>query len=247
MTFGEKLKIARTNSGLKQAELAKQLNTTGNTISNWENNVSKPDLDTLSYICGILNVKASYFLEPKVPEDEVTLPEFNFLKKYRQLDAHGQGTISLLLDRELSRVTSMNEQLHAKNQRISTLEAALNQSGTALRIYTYMRKIAAAGTGFYFDDIPTDTIEAPYCEKADFIIGVSGDSMEPTFHDGDLVYVEKCQGINIGEIGIFTLNNECYIKEAGENALHSHNPNYNDIPGTDQIICVGRVLGKVGL
>ena len=27
-------------------------------------------------------------------------------------------------------------------------------------------KIACAGTGFYFDDIPTDTIEAPYVEGA---------------------------------------------------------------------------------
>ena len=61
MTFGEKLKIARTDAGLKQAELAKQLHTTGNTISNWENNVSKPDLDMLAYICGVLNVKASFF------------------------------------------------------------------------------------------------------------------------------------------------------------------------------------------
>lgn len=50
MTFGEKLKIARTEAGLKQAELAKKLKTSGNTISNWENNVSKPDLDTLSYV-----------------------------------------------------------------------------------------------------------------------------------------------------------------------------------------------------
>ena len=83
MTFGEKLKIARTDAGLKQAELAKQLHTTGNTISNWENNVSKPDLDMLAYICGVLNVKASFFLESKVPEDEISLPEFKIIRKYR--------------------------------------------------------------------------------------------------------------------------------------------------------------------
>ena len=58
MTFGEKLKIARTEAGLKQAELAKQLNTTGNTISNWENNVSKPDVDTIESIIG----KVGYFI-----------------------------------------------------------------------------------------------------------------------------------------------------------------------------------------
>lgn len=103
MTFGEKLKAARTSAGLKQSELAKQLNTTGNTISNWENNVSKPDLDTLSYICGILNVKASYFLQAKVPEDEITLTEFNIIKKYRDLDNHGKEMVDFTLQKEWER------------------------------------------------------------------------------------------------------------------------------------------------
>lgn len=81
---------------------------------------------------------------------------------------------------------------------IARLEASLQDRPAALRIYTYMHKIASTGAGFYFDDIPTDTIEAPYLPDADFIIGVSGNSMEPTFSDGDLVYVHKCQIIETG-------------------------------------------------
>lgn len=100
MTFGEKLKIARTEAGLKQSELAKQLNTTGNTISNWENNVSKPDLDTLSYICGILHVNASYFLQARLPEDEVSFKEFKMIKKYRDLDPHGKEMVDFVLETE---------------------------------------------------------------------------------------------------------------------------------------------------
>ena len=103
MTFGEKLKIARTDAGLKQAELAKQLHTTGNTISNWENNVSKPDLDMLAYICGVLNVKASFFLESKVPEDEISLPEFKIIRKYRNLDDHGKKMVDFTLKEEYER------------------------------------------------------------------------------------------------------------------------------------------------
>ena len=64
---------------------------------------------------------------------------------------------------------------------------------------------------------------------------------------GDLVYVEKSQIINIGDIGIFMLNNECYIKEAGENGLISHNSKYTLIPGNKNIHCIGKVLGKVDL
>lgn len=122
-----------------------------------------------------------------------------------------------------------------------------HNSALATKMYTYLRKIAAAGVGFYFDDIPTDTIEAPYMEGADFIIGVNGDSMDPTYNDGDLVYVEKRQIVEIGDIGIFLVNGECYIKEAGENELISHNPDYPNIPGTEHIHCIGKVLGKVEL
>lgn len=110
MTFGEKLKIARSNVGLKQAELAKQLGTTGNTISNWENNVSKPDLDTLSYICGVLKVKASYFLEAKVPEDEISLTEFNIIKKYRALDDHGKEMVDFTLQKEYDRSIALRKE-----------------------------------------------------------------------------------------------------------------------------------------
>lgn len=245
MTFGEKLKIARTEAGLKQAELAKQLNTSGNTISNWENNVSKPDLDTLSYICGILHVNASFFLQPAIPDDEVSITELKMIKQYRLLDDFGKGTVQLAIDRELKR----SELIADQSKRIAKLESTPivveKEKDSILRIYTYLHKIACAGNGFYFDDIPTDSIEAPYLEGADFIIGVNGDSMEPTFKDGDLVYVQKRQIVETGDIGVFFYNNECFIKEAGEDGLISHNSKYKLIPGTERIQCIGKVLGKV--
>lgn len=229
-SFGEKLKQARNDKKLKQSELAKQLGVTNTTVSNWENNISKPDLDMLSYICGALEVKVSYFLEAKLPEGEISISEFDIIKKYRALDAEGKSHVDIILSWETDRMNALGK---------------LSDRPAAMRIYTYLHKIAAAGTGFYFEDIPTDTIEAPYCENADFIIGVSGDSMEPTYNDGDLVYVEKCQIVNTGDIGIFIVNNELYIKEAGENGLISHNSKYDPIPGSENILCVGKVLKKV--
>lgn len=165
------------------------------------------------------------------------------IEKYRSLDAQGQRTVSYILDGELSRINT----LQGKNTRIAELESALQSRPSLLRIYTYMRKIAATGKVFYFDDIPTSTIEAPFCPDADFIVRVSGDSMEPTYLDGDMVYVHRCQAVETGAIGIFIYNNQCFIKEAGENGLISHNPKYDIIPETSDIICIGKVLGKVEL
>lgn len=109
MTFGEKLKQARSDAGLKQSELAKIIGTTNTTISNWEKGVSKPDLDMLSYICGALNVQASYFLQPIVPEGEVTIPEFNLIKKYRSLDPHGQDMVLTVLNKEYDRCLELQD------------------------------------------------------------------------------------------------------------------------------------------
>lgn len=240
MTFGEKLKKARNESGLKQSELAKQLNTTGNTISNWENNVSKPDLDTLAYICGILHVNASFFLQPVIPEDEVSFTELKTIKKYRALDESGKKKFNYLLDLELERIEREKE----LSNEIASMKFE-NERLRRMTTYSYMHNIASAGTGFYYQDIPTDTIEAPYKEGADFIIGVSGNSMEPTFFSGDKVYVKKCNNIPVGKIGIFTYNNECYIKEMGERGLISHNSTYKEIIPASDVRIIGEVIGKV--
>ena len=72
-------------------------------------------------------------------------------------------------------------------------------------------------------------------------------SMEPTYHDGDKVFVEKCSSVDVGEIGIFIINGEVYIKERGNKCLISHNENYKPIRigDSDSVYCCGRVIGTV--
>lgn len=229
LSFGEKIKEARKTKKLTQKELANLIGAKHNSISDWENDKNKPDPDTIELLCGVLGITPNYLLA--TTSDEFSPIEKLVIDKYRKLDDFGRETVDIALDRETSRVQQINN--------------AISNRPAALRIYTYMHKIACAGDGFYFDDIPTDTLEAPYMEGADFIIGVSGDSMEPTYSDGDLVYVQQCQVINIGDIGIFSCNNECLIKEAGEHGLISHNKRYPLIPGDETIRCIGLVLGKV--
>lgn len=234
MTFGEKLKAARIESGLKQTELAKKLNTTGNTISNWENNVSKPDLDTLSYICGILHVKASYFLHATLPEDEVSIPELNMIKSYRALDQHGKETVSYMLERETDRVKQIEQ-------------AASTPAAT--RMINYYYKLASAGTGqIVFDMPPTKRIEIPAIpeyRKADYAIGVNGNSMEPVYHDGDTLLVEMTDHVDVGEIGIFLVNGESFVKKREKTELRSLNPESANVPLSESARCLGRVIGKL--
>ena len=256
MTFGEKLKAARIESGLKQSELAKKLNTTGNTISNWENNVSKPDLDTLSYICGILHVTASYFLQATIPEDEVSIPELKLVKKYRYIAKHspnGVKTINAVLENEYA----IAEQLKEQKERIEELETIPPSTVIDMkprlenntRFIEYHRS-ASAGTGVFIlgnegvDQLPIP--DTPENRKVDYAIKVSGNSMEPDYYDGDIVLVSQKVELNHGDVGIFIINNNAYIKEYGDTELISRNPEADNITISeyDNIVCMGKVVGK---
>jgi len=109
---------------------------------------------------------------------------------------------------------------------------------------------ASAGTGMYLFDEPKEVIkvaDTDTARRADFVLPVSGDSMEPDYYDGDRVFVESAPTVEIGEIGIFVVNGESYIKERGENELISHNKARGNISlcEGDTIICVGKVIGKL--
>ena len=110
----------------------------------------------------------------------------------------------------------------------------------------YYGHIASAGTGQYvFDDIPPEMIEIENemdNMHVDFAIGVNGDSMEPTYNDGDTLLIKKQSEICTGETGIFMINGEAFVKELGDGVLISHNKKYKDIHINDSVICLGKVI-----
>ena len=60
--------------------------------------------------------------------------------------------------------------------------------------------------------------------------------------------MERLDGsVSEGEIGIFLLNGDGYIKRLGHGELLSLNPNYAPIPlhDYDNLRCQGRALGKL--
>ena len=81
--------------------------------------------------------------------------------------------------------------------------------------------------------------------KTSFAVKVSGDSMKPLFNDGDILLVDNKSDVNTGEIGVFTLNGEGYIKQLGSGELISLNPSYAPIQMNQSIRCNGRVIGKL--
>ena len=73
----------------------------------------------------------------------------------------------------------------------------------------------SAGTGAFLDEGNFEMVSFPenaVPKGAEFGLRVSGDSMEPVYHDGQIVWVQQCDHIGIGEVGIFIYDGEGYIK-----------------------------------
>lgn len=105
----------------------------------------------------------------------------------------------------------------------------------------------SAGPGNYLDGSDYEMIEVDDLvpDSADYAVRVKGDSMVPRFVDRQIVFIHEQPDLNEGEIGIFCLNNEAYLKKLGRGCLLSINPAYEPIPirEYDEFRVFGKVIG----
>ena len=84
--FGEKIKAARKAAKMTQKQLAKQIGVANTTVSNWEQDVSRPDADQIELLCGILKVSPSALwgienTEPAIPPGFEPLPKMSLVPR----------------------------------------------------------------------------------------------------------------------------------------------------------------------
>lgn len=235
MSFvGEQIKKYRNIKGMTQQDIADALGeSSGRVIYNWEKGIGRPDCYKLARLCDLLEVSADELIGCKSMADRPTATEWTTIQKYRALDEHGKEVVDYLIDSEYKRVATLSRKPKPRMLKID-----------------YYTLPASAGTGNFLDSEFAEELlvpESAEAEQADFVISVGGDSMEPTYHDGDKVFVEKCDSVDIGEVGIYVVNGEAYIKELGNHKLISYNEKYKPIPLTenDSVYCCGRVIGIV--
>ena len=232
MGIGRRIKEARENLGLTQNELAERVGITASAITNYEKETSHPKESIMYKLIEILNVDANYLFQDVVKinyQFEANFSEQEIIKKYRVLDEHGKSLIDLVLNSEYERCTTVPE---------------IPQEAT--RIINYYYRLASAGSGqIVFDMPPTESIEIPDIpgyKHVDYAIGVNGNSMEPVFNDGDVLLVQMTEEIEPGEIGIFIVDGQSYVKKLGNGELISLNKGCDNVELTPDSKCVGRVI-----
>lgn len=197
-----------------------------------------PKFGTIKLICDALGCTLDDLADnrrPIIQQMSYSPPEETMIKKYRALDGHGKKIVNLVLDEEYARCTEPDE----------------DEQPTIKIKHSYYK--VSAGRGFLLgdgDDWCDDEIEVPDtpdARKADYALTIQGNSMEPVYYDGDIILVKEQNDVDIGQIGIFRLNGEGYIKKNGGDRLISLNNEYNDIliKEYDDCHCVGKILSRV--
>ncbi len=219
-------------NGLSISALERTLGLGNGIIGKWRK--QSPSCDKLKLVADYLNVSIDFLISGKQHNSEILNEiEEQHIKKYRILDEHGKEIVDAVLDIEVKRCEA-------------------TQSRPSFTFRRLSENKASAGAGFNLNDPDQwrsiEVIDTPEARQADFAVEVEGESMEPNYYDGDIVYISLASEIPIGQVGLFIQNGKGYIKEAGENRLISRNPKYDDIfPEDGNIECKGRVIGVAEL
>lgn len=113
MTFGKILLTLRKELGLKQEDIAKKIGVEKNTISNYENNISKPNYDKLVKLCNLFHVSPNYLMEDDFEvhkEFEIPLDVQQLKEKYNRLTDHDKSIVDYILEMEEGSVESVQEE-----------------------------------------------------------------------------------------------------------------------------------------
>ncbi|WP_052446732.1 helix-turn-helix domain-containing protein [Candidatus Soleaferrea massiliensis] len=197
----------------------------------------KVGFDILIRLSDALDVDIDYFCHghSRLNRSQLSVSEQEYLHKFRQLNLSGQRKV------------------HAYTDDLLANPLYLLIQPSCIQLDFYMLP-ASAGTGIYLNDDAKEMLDVPsnaLTQKADFAVRVSGNSMEPFFFDGDILLVQSQTVIEHGEIGIFVLNGEGYVKrlyrKGNDCRLISLNLDYDDIiiEDLDTLLCRGKVLGKL--
>jgi len=236
--FANNLSFYMEKKGVDRNTLCADLNLKYTTVRDWLKGITYPRIGKIELLANYFNINKSDLIENKAT---TTQPSDSLLEAItntaRQLNTYNKKTV----------LRTSEELLEAQ---MNTEEAKINEvSEKVVQFYgyDYYDHAASAGTGQYLNYVRVERIELPVDIDADFVIPIKGDSMEPDYHDGDLVFIQTSVDLNDGVIGVFNYNGEAYIKQLvideDQAYLHSLNPEYKDMPITPETDF--RIIGEV--
>lgn len=245
--LGNSIKEVRKSKKLTQKKLAELTGFKQNTISNHENGNRQLDEKDIRIYAQALEVSPQYLFDLAKPSSiEITPTTSQIQSIYDQLEPPRQDKVLTYAERQLKEQNEEETNINEVSEKVLDLYQVEVVSETA----------AASGFnyGFGYDDTDRETIEVDeQPPRHDIATKVSGDSMQPEYQDGDILYlVDKGLTTYNGDLAVIAYGDRSYFKkiytENGRLRLVSLNDKYEDIildfpPAEDTHIKIFAVVG----
>lgn len=242
--IGKKIKQYRLANGWTQQELGAKIGISKNAIGNYEKGFRSPKKNTMFDLANAFNVSIDDLFPPIQKDTSSTTSKIQSI--YDELEPLEQR-----------KVVTYAEKLRDEQEK--RRKAKVNEVSEVISLYqveVVSETAAACGFnyGFGYEDTDIETIEVDeQPPHHDIATKVSGDSMQPDYQDGDILYlVDKGLTSYNGDLAVIAYGDRSYFKkiytENGRLRLVSLNDKYEDItldfpPAEDTHIKIFTVIG----
>lgn len=201
--------------------------------------VERATVKNIIRLCQALNLDTDALADGRIEQRKIMIQatispkEREIIQKIRSLDVKRLEIVQSVLDLAIEQTGDLNN-------------SAFHKETGLLKVSD---QPASAGTGTYLgpDGFHDVIVDPDLIVGADFGVPVQGDSMEPKFHDGDIILVSISHTVEAGDIALVTMDGCGYVKKIGHNELISLNQKYDPIPMTEDIRVNGKVIGFIPL
>lgn len=245
--FANNLSFYMERKGVDRNTLCADLDLKYTTVRDWLKGITYPRIGKIELLANYFNINKSDLIENK---NSTAQPSDSLLEEIT-------NTARKLNTDNKKIVLRMSEDL--LNEQEKRRKAKINEVSEVIGLYqveVVSETAAACGFnyGFGYEDTDRETIEVD--EKPprhDIATKVSGDSMQPVYQDGDILYlVDKGLTTYNGDLAVIAYGDRSYFKriytENGRLRLVSLNDKYEDIildfpPAEDTHIKIFTVAG----
>ncbi|HDK4170946.1 TPA: helix-turn-helix domain-containing protein [Staphylococcus aureus] len=235
-SFKDRLKQIMSERKISQSELSRRTGIGRNSISDYLNGKYEAKQDKVFELAKALNV------------NEAWLMGFD-ISKNRKIENNDITSIynKLTPPRQENVLNYANEQLDEQNSKGDNVVDinSYKQEKTPVNVNGCVS--AGVGERLHDETLFTEMVKGPI-PTHDLALKVNGDSMEPMFKDGEIIFVEKTHNIKNGQIGIFIIEEEAYVKkvfvEDDRLTLVSLNKDYDDLHfyRNESVRLIGKVI-----
>lgn len=245
--FANNLSFYMEQKGVDRNTLCAELDLKYTTVRDWLKGITYPRIGKIELLANYFNINKSDLIENK---NSTAQPSDSLLEEIT-------NTARKLNTDNKKNVLRMSEDLLDEQEK--RRKAKINEVSEAISLYqveVVSETAAACGFnyGFGYEDTDIETIEVD--EKPphhDIATKVSGDSMQPDYQDGDILYLlDKGLTTYNGDLAVIAYGDRSYFKkiytENGRLRLVSLNDKYEDIildfpPAEDTHIKIFAVVG----